>query len=138
MASQTVPNRLGTCQQCGRPYEPYPRRQSAQRFCCASCREKAWHARQGSLFAAPAPLPPVRDQRVPKPDRPKLCRMSRLIYERVQQGPARASELHAMFPGARSVRTRISDVGRFVGPAWRSAPVKGVVGEWIYWIAEAL
>ena len=86
------------------------------------------------LDPAPAPVPPVIDQRVPNLDKPKLCRMSRAILDRVERGPAKASELHAMFPGARSVRTRISDVGRFVGSAWRSAPVKGIVGEWVYWI----
>ena len=112
-----------------------------QRYCSPKCRYRAYNAahpvarqRALPLVPAPAPLPPVQDQRVPAPERPRLRRMSRLILERVERGPAKASELHAMFPGARSVRTRISEVGRHVGEAWRSAPVRGVVGEWLYWI----
>lgn len=122
------------CKVC---WEPLTGRQ--ERWCSDACRFRAWdreHPRQRALPLAPpiAPVPPVRDQRVPKPEQKRLRRMSRLILERVQRGPARASELHGMFPGARSVRTRISEVGRHVGAAWRSAPVKGVVGEWVYWI----
>jgi len=125
---------------CGAPVPPQRLRRGEPRaYCSDSCRRKHWedlHPRQRALplTPAPAPLPPVQDQRVPAPERPRLRRMSRLILERVQRGPAKASELHAMFPGARSVRTRISEVGRHVGPAWRSAPVRGVVGEWVYWL----
>ena len=112
------------------------------KWCSDACRFRAWdreHPRQRALplTPPPAPVPPVRDKRVPKQEQKRLRRMSRLILERVERGPARASELHAMFPGARSVRTRISEVGRHVGEAWRSAPVKGVVGEWVYWIEGA-
>ena len=66
--------------------------------------------------------------------------MSRTILE-LLEGRARvqASEIHNLFHGARSVRTRISDVGRHLrgtGRGLRSEPVKGCVGEWVYWIEE--
>jgi len=132
---QAGPPRLCSCGVWFRPVK------WNQRFCHSKEADRAYNAahpvarqRALPLVPAPAPLPPVVDQRVPAPERPRLRRMSRLILERVQRGPAKASELHAMFPGARSVRTRISEVGRHVGPAWRSAPGRGVVGEWVYWL----
>lgn len=93
--------------------------------------------RQASLdfTPPPAPEPPVRDQRVPKPSRRGLQRMSRLILERLREGPALSSELHAMFPGARSIRTRISDVGRWLadhGERLHSEPVGDHAGDWRY------
>jgi len=128
---------LVTCP-CGNEFRP---RRSDRIYCSQHCKDALYNrahpvARQRALplTPPPAPVPPVRDKRVPKQEQKRLRRMSRLILERVERGPARASELHAMFPGARSVRTRISEVGRHVGAAWRSAPVKGVVGEWVYWI----
>jgi len=139
---QTVATVSCACERpsCAEPLHPrIVRRGEPRRYCSDSCRRRHWealHPRQRALPLSPpaAPVPPVRDQRVPKPEQKRLRRMSRLILERVTRGPARASELHAMFPGARSVRTRISEAGRHVGASWRSAPVKGVVGEWIYWI----
>ena len=144
--SDSVTGRVGVlgvlpCEECGRPFECA---RGDRRYCGPRCYHAAYNrahpvARQRALplTPPPAPVPPVRDQRVPRQEQKRLRRMSRLILERVTRGPARASELHAMFPGARSVRTRISEVGRHVGEAWRSAPVKGVVGEWVYWIEGA-
>jgi len=144
--SDSVTGRVGVlgvlpCEECGRPFECA---RGDRRYCGPRCYHAAYNrahpvARQRALPLSPppAPVPPVRDQRVPRQEQKRLRRMSRLILERVTRGPARASELHAMFPGARSVRTRISEVGRHVGEAWRSAPVKGVVGEWVYWIEGA-
>ena len=136
-AGHVAPLLRHSCEHCGRDLAG-----KQERWCSDACRFRAWdreHPRQRALplTAPPAPVPPVRDQRAPRQEQKRLRRMSRLILERVTRGPARASELHAMFPGARSVRTRISEVGRHVGEAWRSAPVKGVVGEWVYWIEGA-
>ena len=144
--SDSVTGRVGVlgvlpCEECGRPFECA---RGDRRYCGPRCYHAAYNrahpvARQRALPLSPppAPVPPVRDQRVPRQEQKRLRRMSRLILERVTRGPARASELHAMFPGARSVRTRISEAGRHVGAGWRSAPVKGVVGEWVYWIEGA-
>ena len=136
-AGHVAPLLRHSCEHCGRDLAG-----KQERWCSDACRFRAWdreHPRQRALplTPPPAPVPPVRDKRVPKQEQKRLRRMSRLILERVERGPARASELHSMFPGARSVRTRISEVGRHVGEAWRSAPVKGVVGEWVYWIEGA-
>ncbi len=49
MASQTVPNRSGACQRCGKAFDPYPRRRSAQRFCSEFCRVSDWRAAQRPL-----------------------------------------------------------------------------------------
>jgi hypothetical protein len=137
-----LPLQRQSCEECGAQLGGHQ-----EKYCSDRCRWKAWdkanpRQRQLPLDPAPAPLPPVQDPQVPKAERPRLQRMARLIVERVEQGPARASELHAMFPGARSVRTRISDAGRFVsqpgsGRKWCSRPLKNYVGDWEYWI-EAL
>ena len=112
MAIQTVPNRLRRCQRCRKPYDPYPRRKSVQRFCCEPCRVSAWKARQRPLPLNPPaePLPPVRDQRVPGNDRSRLGKMSRAILERLREGPVTNRELAAMFPDGAAWRTRVSDV----------------------------
>ena len=105
-------------------------------------RLRAWAQRQAVLDFAPpaAPLPPVQDQMVPSRERLKLCRMNRVILERLRHGSATASALQAMFPGARSVRTRISDVSLWLQRHERqrvaSEPVRGAVGEWVYWIED--
>lgn len=62
----------------------------------------------------PAPLPPVVDQRVPREDRARLCRMSRAILERLRRGAATNRELAAMFPDGAAWRTRVSDVRRYL------------------------
>ncbi len=115
-----------------------------QRFCHSKEADEAYNranpvTRQRPLPFTPAPEPLIqpRDQRVPKTERGPLCRMSRTILARLRQGEALASELQAMFPGARSVRTRISDVNLWLqdrSEKVSSAPVAGMVGEWRYWI----
>ncbi len=132
------------CPSCGHSYKP---RQKNQGHCSRRCYDRAYNrvnpvARQRPLpFAPPAdPLIQPRDQRVPKTERGPLCRMSRTILARLRQGEALASELQAMFPGARSVRTRISDVNLWLqdrSEKVSSAPVAGIVGEWRYWIEGA-
>ncbi len=64
----------------------------------------------------PIPTPAVVDQRVPREDRPRLCRMSRAILERLRRGPATNRELAAMFPEGAAWRTRVSDVRAFLRP----------------------
>ena len=93
------------------------------------------------LQPAPDPLPPVVDQRVARRERPSLQRMSREILAFLRERGTRgafASEIYAMFPGARSVRTRISDVRRFIelsntGETWHVRPASDKdVGDWWY------
>lgn len=97
-------------------------------------------ATQQALSFNPQPLPPVVDQRVPRSERQRLCRMSRAILERLRLGAALASELQAMFPKSRSVRTRISNVSAFLRSRDEgqvcSKPVKGSVGDWLYWLEQ--
>ncbi len=130
-----------TCGRCGR-------RLTGKRlsWCSDICRVEArmaQHLRQAVLRLDPpaAPVPPVVDQRVPRGEARKLTRMSRTILELLERGrPVLASDIHNLFHGARSVRTRISDVGLWLpstGRLLRSEPVKGIVGEWRYWIEEA-
>jgi hypothetical protein len=45
----------------------------------------------------PAPVPPVRDQRVPARELPRLKGMSLRILERLREGPATNAELASMF-----------------------------------------
>ena len=114
-----------------------------ERWCSETCRWEVWntqHPRQQLLPLTPLaqPLPGVQDQQVPPRERPKLQRMSRAILKRLRAGEATASELQAVFPGARSVRTRISDVNLWLqehGEEVQSEPVAGMVGEWRYWLA---
>ncbi len=85
------------------------------RFCSDACRFDAWdtkNPRQKALdfTPPPAPVPPVVDQRVPKQERRRLRRMSRLILARLEQGPASNRELAQMFPPGAAWRTRLSDV----------------------------
>ena len=116
-------------------------------FCSDRCRNRAWvskHPRQRSLFDA-RPVPPVQDQRVPRRERRKLTRMSRAILDRLEKGHVTATEIHCMFPGARSVRTRISDVTCWLraevlagrdSRVLKSRALSGTVGEWLYWLEE--
>jgi hypothetical protein len=133
-AQASVHKRTRACLECGRDFPVNACHPEEHRFCSPVCRARGYRQRALPLDPPVAPVPSVQDQRVPRSEQKRLRRMSRLILERVQRGPAMASELHAMFPGARSVRTRISEAGRHVGAAWQSAPVKGIVGEWVYWI----
>lgn len=88
-----------------------------QRYCSRRCKDRAYNlthpvARQKALplDPAPAPLPPVRDQRVPRERRPTMSGASLRIYRRLQEGPVSNWELAAMFPPAAAWRTRLSDV----------------------------
>ena len=116
MATQTVPIRSGRCYGCGRPFTPYDRRACVQRFCSASCRTRAWKARQAALdfTPPPAPVPPVQDQRVPREERLRLGRMSRAILDRLRMGGATNRELAAMFEPAAAWRSRLSDVRKYL------------------------
>lgn len=149
------PREVPQCSVCGKPFPPKAKRGGRpKKYCSDACCRLAWErvhpglravppeARQRTLplDPEPQPVPPVVDQRVPRQERPRLCRMSRLILLRLERGEALASELQAMFPGARSVRTRISNVNRWLqdrGGRVKSAPMRGVVGEWRYWVEES-
>lgn len=133
---RAIPRRA--CDRCGHSYRP---KRAHQRYCEDACRVEDWKQRQAALDfePAPAPLPPVVDQRVPAAEQRRLCRMAATILDELRNGPALASALHGLFPGSRSVRTRISDVGRYLkahGQRLHSEPVAGMVGEWRYWIED--
>ncbi len=88
-----------------------------QRSCSRRCTDRAYNAahpvaRQQPLDFSPpeAPFPPVRDQRVPRKERRRLCRMSRTILVRLQAGPATNRELAELFPAGAAWRTRLSDL----------------------------
>ena len=91
------------------------------------------HLRQRTLDFDPKPLPPVRDQRVQKRDRPRLGEMSRAILERLHRGPVSNAELAGMFPAGAAWRTRLSDVRFYLrgqGMTVRGEQVSG--GFWMY------
>lgn len=137
MASQTVLIRSGVCAECGARFAPYPRRRESQRFCCASCREKAWKARQRHLFEA-EPLPPVQDQRVPVAERRRLGGMSARIVELLRQrGVVTNREFAEEFPPGAAWRTRVSDARRWLerrGETIRSYTQPG--GLAMYWLED--
>ena len=86
MATQTVTNRLRYCEQCGTAYEPYSRRQAAQRFCGDSCRSASFRGVQTRLDFTPAAsqLAHVIRGRETKAQR---------ILARLKEGPATSIEL---------------------------------------------
>ena len=121
------------CEVCRKPFHPT---RSWQRHHNDRCRKEGWLARQHALDFEPVIEPRVVDLARPPAEQPKLVRMSRRILGRLEQGSALASELQALFPTARSVRTRISNVSAFLrSHEWgevKSEPVRGVAGEWRY------
>lgn len=144
MASQTVPIRSRACQHCGRNFGPYSRRANAQRFCCEACRVADWKAQKARQAAldftpAPEPVPPVRDQRVPRHERPRLGGMAARIVEMLRARPVVTNrEFAEEFPPGAAWRTRISDARLWLerhGETIRSQTYSG--GLCRYWI-EAL
>ncbi|MGE5747311.1 MAG: hypothetical protein ACM33U_08620 [Solirubrobacterales bacterium] len=92
------------------------------------------------LTPAPAPLPPVQDQRVPKREMRRLSEASMRIEVALRlEGPISNRGLALMFPPGSAWRTRLSDVRLWLqkqGETVASYDCGG--GLWWYWIAEAV
>ncbi len=99
-----------------------------QRFCHSKEADRAYNAahpvarqRPLPLDPPPAPLPPVVDQRVPKRERSRLEGHARLIWNRLEDGPATNRELALLLAPGAAWRTRLSDLRcwlrRHGGPA---------------------
>jgi len=90
-------------------------------WCSRRCKDTAYNrahpvARQRALPLSPppAPVPPVRDQRVSVADRKRLVGHNLAILERLYEGPATNAELAALLGPASAWRTRVSDVRLWV------------------------
>jgi len=113
-AGHVAPLLRHSCEHCGRDLAG-----KQERWCSDACRFRAWdreHPRQRALplTAPPAPVPPVRDQRVSVADRPRLRGHNLAILERLYEGPATNAELAALLGPASAWRTRVSDVRLWV------------------------
>ena len=141
--SDSVTGRVGVlgvlpCEECGRPFECA---RGDRRYCGPRCYHAAYNrahpvARQRALPLSPppAPVPPVRDQRVRVADRKRLVGHNLAILERLRQGPATNAELAALLGPASAWRTRVSDcrlwLERREGLTIRAERVEG--GIWSY------
>jgi uncharacterized protein YbjT (DUF2867 family) len=86
-------------------------------YCSPRCYDRFYNrahpvARQRALplTPPPAPVPPVRDQRVSVADRPRLAGHNLRVLERLKAGPATNAELAVLLGPASAWRTRVSDV----------------------------
>ena len=125
------------CDRCGRRFQPKRRH---QKYCEDACRLADWHARQADLPLEPParPLPPVVDQRVPPAEQRRLCRMSRLILERLRKGQASNADLAAMFGPGAAWRTRVRDVRQYLRGQGETVTSRQLVeGLWVYEIGAA-
>ena len=109
-AGHVAPLLRHSCEHCGRDLAG-----KQERWCSDACRFRAWdreHPRQRALPLSPppAPVPPVRDQRVGVADRKRLVGHNLAILERLKAGPATNAELATLLGPASAWRTRCSDV----------------------------
>ena len=128
---------LVTCP-CGNEFRP---RRSDRIYCSQHCKDATYNrahpvARQRALplTSPPAPVPPVRDQRVSVADRPRLRGHNLAILERLKAGPATNAQLAALLGPASAWRTRCSDVRiwaeRHLYMTVRAQQIDG--GLWLY------
>jgi hypothetical protein len=101
------------CEVCGRPVESA---RGDRRHCSPKCYNRAYNrahpvTRQRALPLSPppAPVPPVRDQRVGVADRPRLAGHNLRVLDRLRVGAATNAELAALLGPASAWRTRVSD-----------------------------
>jgi hypothetical protein len=97
MPPETVETDWARCEHCDKPYQPYKRRRSAQRFCSASCRARDYdrtHPRipyQTDIFGLVEgrPAPPRR----PRRRRKRRTAKAEAVLARLREGPANTLEL---------------------------------------------
>lgn len=135
--SGSLRTRSGRCLECGREFRPS---RKWHLHCSDACRAKGWKERQRALDFAPAPLPPVVDQRVPRAERRRLGGMSRRIIDLLRErGVVTNREWADLLPPGAAWRTRVSDARKWLertsGETIRCRVQPG--GLALYWI-EAL
>ena len=111
MPIQTVPNRSGVCQWCGRPFTPYPRRAAVQRFCSESCRVWAYkHLCLPAPEVGPKPSGWTQAQRELSAHLQRRESRKARMLARLQQGPATTWELMQL--GGSGFSSRLTELKR--------------------------